>query len=49
MCVLFPQSGIRCYDTFVSKPFTNFKKAVGKDGSLEKHEHSEYHRNACIS
>ena len=49
VCVLFPQSGFRCYDTFFSKPFTNFKKAVGKDGSLEKHDHSEYHRNACIS
>ena len=49
MCILFPQSDVRCYETFVTKPFTNFKKAAGKDGSLLKHEHSDYHKNACIS
>ena len=47
--MLFPQSDGRCYETFVTKPFPNFKKAAGKDGSLLKHEHSDYHKNACIS
>ena len=49
MCILFPQSDLRCYETFVTKPFTNFKKAAGKDGSLLKREHSDYHKNAFIS
>ena len=32
----------------MSKAFTNFKKAVGKDGSLAKHENSDYHKAASI-
>ena len=47
-CMLFPQSDVRCYDTFVSKPFTNFKKVGGKDCSFLRHEQSAYHKNACI-
>jgi uncharacterized membrane protein len=38
---------MRSYDNFVSKPFTNLKKAVGKDGSL-KHENSDYHKAVTI-
>ena len=48
MCVLFPQSGLRKYDTFISKPFTNFKKAFGKDSSISKHANSEYYKMASI-
>lgn len=48
MCMLFPQSDIRCYDTFVSKPFKNVKKVGGNDCSILRHEQSAYHKSACI-
>lgn len=48
ICVLFPQSDVRCYDTFVSKPFKNFKKVGRKDCLILRHEQSAYHKNACI-
>jgi hypothetical protein len=35
---------MRSYGNLVS----NFKKAVGKDGSLTKHENSDYHKAATI-
>lgn len=48
ICMLFPQSDVRCYDNFVSKPFKNFKKVGGKDCSILRHEQSAYHKSACI-
>lgn len=48
ICMLFPQSDVRCYVTFVSKPFKNFKKVGGKDCSILRHEQSAYHKSACI-
>lgn len=46
ICMLFSQSIVGCYDTFVSKPFKNFKKVCGNDCSILRHEQSAYHKNA---
>ena len=46
VCVLFPQSDLQHQHTFVTRPFTAYKKALGKDSYLRKHEESEYHTNA---
>ena len=46
VCVMFPQSDIQHQHTFVTRPFVNYKKALGKDSYLGNHERSEHHKYA---
>ena len=47
-CVMFPQLDIQHQHTFVTQPFTAYKKALGKNSSLLKHHNSEHHKNAKV-
>lgn len=33
---------------FITVPFTSFRKALGKDGKIEKHEHSSTHTSSVV-
>lgn len=46
LCVMFPQSDVQHQNTFVTQPFTAYKKAIGKTNALLKHQHSEHHTSA---
>ena len=45
---MFPQLDIQHQHTFVTQPFTAYKKALGKNSSLLKHHNSEHHKNAKV-